>query len=210
MVPAAEIVHRTPNRLRLSIPMLKGNASYGARLGEALAEYPGIDKVRIDLITASVLVQGLTLDPPGLAEFGRSRELFNLERSHGPRSLAEQATRPVRSLSRQVRQLTGGDLDLPEMAFLTLLGVGIVQALRGNLPIPPWYTAFWYAFGIFSKTLMDRYSKSDLAPAQAQETTAGATDRPAVASNTKSPTEVPAPAAPLPPMVVAQKVSTPL
>lgn len=46
--------------------------------------------------------------------------------------------------------------DLPGMAFLTLLGVGIYQLVRGNFAAPPWYTAFWYAMGIFTKSIMEK------------------------------------------------------
>jgi hypothetical protein len=37
-----------------------------------------------------------------------------------------------------------------------LLGTGIYQIVRGNFGAPPWYTAFWYAFGVFTKSLIDK------------------------------------------------------
>jgi hypothetical protein len=57
-------------------------------------------------------------------------------------------------------QFTGGWLDLPGMAFLLLLGIGIYQIRRGNIGLPPWYTAFWYAFGVYTKSLVEKYIES--------------------------------------------------
>jgi len=45
------------------------------------------------------------------------------------------------------------------MAILSLLGLGLYQILRGNFRAPPWYTAFWYALGIFTKSLSDKGDK---------------------------------------------------
>jgi hypothetical protein len=46
-------------------------------------------------------------------------------------------------------------LDLPGMIFLSLLAVGLWELAIGNFKRPPWYTAFWYAFGLFSKAIFD-------------------------------------------------------
>ena len=40
--------------------------------------------------------------------------------------------------------------------FGVLLALGIYQISRGNFMAPAWYTAFWYAFGVLTKTLIDR------------------------------------------------------
>jgi hypothetical protein len=34
--------------------------------------------------------------------------------------------------------------------------VAVVEIMRGNFRMPPWYTAFWYAFGLFTKSMLDR------------------------------------------------------
>ncbi|MBI2875417.1 MAG: hypothetical protein HYY20_00890 [Candidatus Tectomicrobia bacterium] len=50
---------------------------------------------------------------------------------------------------KQVKSLTGGELDIPILAFLGLSGLGLFQILRGDLAAPAWHVAFWYALGIW-------------------------------------------------------------
>jgi hypothetical protein len=55
-------------------------------------------------------------------------------------------------IENKIEKVTGGSLDISEMAFLALLGAGIFQIGKGNLTAIPWYTAFWYALNIFLKS----------------------------------------------------------
>jgi hypothetical protein len=101
------------------------------------------------------------------------------------RAMALSVTAPLHSANRQIRQVTGWicpgrcfwrcwcsarsscfaatgarrrgipRVDLPGAVFLALLVFGAVELLRGNWRTPPWYTAFWYAFGLYSKSLID-------------------------------------------------------
>jgi hypothetical protein len=55
-------------------------------------------------------------------------------------------------------------VDLPGMVFLSALLIGLYELARGNFRPPPWYTAFWYAFGVYSKSLMDRRAETERSP----------------------------------------------
>jgi hypothetical protein len=57
-----------------------------------------------------------------------------------------------------LRTRTAGRLDLAEIAFLLMMGFGIFRLVRGKFSAPPWYTAFWYAYGI-SKILLKNREK---------------------------------------------------
>ena len=59
---------------------------------------------------------------------------------------------PFGSVSRRIRAFTGNAADLSGLAVLALLTVGVYQIARGNFGAPAWYTAFWYALGIFNKS----------------------------------------------------------
>ena len=59
---------------------------------------------------------------------------------------------PFASLSRRIRDFTGSAADLSGLAVLALLTVGVYQIARGNFGAPAWYTAFWYALGIFNRS----------------------------------------------------------
>ena len=63
--------------------------------------------------------------------------------------LAESLGLTDQSTNDKIKKLTGGDMDIAGIAFVTLLGLGIYQISRGNFIAPAWYTAFWYAMNIF-------------------------------------------------------------
>jgi len=60
------------------------------------------------------------------------------------------------SLNQKIQQVTSGRLNLTNGIFLALVIFGVSELIRGNWKTPPWYTAFWYAFGVYSKTLFDQ------------------------------------------------------
>jgi hypothetical protein len=109
-------------------------------------------------MTSSVLLTGKALNAGALRTYGRTRKLFSLRKCPGSpvRSLTEIVPARMQALDAGVRHLTGGKRDLPDILFLSLLLVAVVEILKGNFRMPPWYTAFWYAFGVFSKSMMDR------------------------------------------------------
>jgi hypothetical protein len=87
---------------------------------------------------------------------GAVKKLFEVAAvEKAERAMALSVTAPLHSANRQIRQVTGGRVDLPGAVFLALLVFGAVELLRGNWRTPPWYTAFWYAFGLYSKSLID-------------------------------------------------------
>ena len=56
------------------------------------------------------------------------------------------------ALNDRVREVTGEGFDLPGLALLALVVSGVYQIARGNFTAPAWYTAFWYALGLFGKS----------------------------------------------------------
>ena len=50
-------------------------------------------------------------------------------------------------------------MDLAGILLLFLLIAGMTEILRGKIQMPPWYTAFWYAFGIYklASVVKDRH-----------------------------------------------------
>ncbi len=47
-----------------------------------------------------------------------------------------------RAYDKDLKKISGGELDIPSLVFLSLLISGIWQIARGNLGMPAWYTAF--------------------------------------------------------------------
>jgi hypothetical protein len=171
MLPEAFIVHQITHRLRFKVQHHRGDHKAMARLAGEMAGYRKTVTVKTGVATGSVLLTGKAIDADALRNFGRSRKLFDLKLSPGlPASpLTKVIAGRMKGLDNGVRQLTYGMWDLPATLFMSLLLVAVVEIMRGNFRMPPWYTAFWYAFGLFTKSMLDRTdSTSSNDPADAE------------------------------------------
>ena len=130
-----------------------------SRVAKSLSQEGAVGDLAVNPRTASVLIKGSPIDPDHIMEVGNKNALFQLEASPPKvEPLFNKVATPFRDLGRSIDRFSGGELDLAGMAFLGLIAWGIIQLARGNLATPPWYVAFWYALGIFTKSLMDKPS----------------------------------------------------
>jgi hypothetical protein len=91
-----------------------------------------------------------------LGRFARSNELFDLRRrTRGRTPLFGHVAGTFAKYNNRLMQITGGQIDLPSLAFLSLIVSGVYQVVRGNITAPAWYTAFYYALGVFSHKKFD-------------------------------------------------------
>ena len=152
MLPDAHVCHRTPDRLRIKIPSRKGDEAYFSSLTAHFSGLPGIKSLQANPLTGSVLfISGI--EPRRIADHGETNQLFKL-RDVSPASgpLTHKVAGDFHKLNSQVKRYTGGEIDLPGLAFLGLVGAGFYQVLLGEFMAPAWYTAFWYATSILTKT----------------------------------------------------------
>lgn len=155
--PDAQAGHFTAERLRIRIPSRKRNVRYFDHLRDEFLEYGKFDRVEVNPVTGSILFTGRGLKIASIEEYARSRGLFELRgqgRSVVP--VTRKMIEPLGSLSSRLKRFTGGQIDLPGFIFILLLVSGLYEIVRGNFRAPPWYTALWYAFGVFTKSLADR------------------------------------------------------
>ncbi len=151
MFPEAYCIHRAAGRLRIKIPSEKGNKAYFAFVEEQLARCPLVTAAKSIPITGSVLLS-YSGEVPKIAEFAEKNKLFLLiSDKQNPGSVAQATITSYKALDAQIQKLSGGNLDLPHTAFVTLAGVGIYQIARGKIKAPAWHVALWYAFNIFLK-----------------------------------------------------------
>jgi hypothetical protein len=149
-IPAAYICHQSPQRLRIKIASRKGNADYFETLNAALTRLKRYDKLEVNTLTGSVLIVDEHIDVEDIATHGKTRNLFDLKDLTDSRSpMTTQLVSHLEDLNTNIRRLTTGNMDLAGILLLALLISGLIQLIRGNLQMPPWYTAFWYAFGIY-------------------------------------------------------------
>lgn len=154
MLPEAFVTHMTAGRLRIKIPSKKGERSYFSSLQERFSGLPGVQKIEVNPLTGSVLVRHSLsvkeLDLKVLSGYTEAGGLFKLGAPNGAeKPVSNKINGTFRRADEKVREFTKGELDLSTAAVLGLLGVGVVQMVRGKTAAPAWHVAFWYAFNIF-------------------------------------------------------------
>lgn len=156
LLPEVRLCHFSTGRLRIRIHRRRGDGAYFQALQEKLAAHFGYAAIATNPVTGSVLVEDVRVSPAEVASFGREAGLFKLDLAPRlPRGGVQNIISPLKTVDVNLRRITGGTLDVPSAVFVALVIFGVIEILRGNFKTPPWYTAFWYAFGVFTKTLMD-------------------------------------------------------
>jgi hypothetical protein len=149
-------------RLRIKIPSKKGDVSYFSALRERLSACPGVGEIRVNPQTGSALIS-YECDRKALVEFAGEKNLFLLRRSTPRRkTLFGNVAGTFQGYNQDLKKLTGGEVDIPSLIFLSLLISGIWQSARGNLAMPAWYTAFYYALGVFTRAQADDWDEGEV------------------------------------------------
>jgi hypothetical protein len=156
-LPTAHIGHRTRERVRIKILSRKGDEAYFSRVEKSFLEDGTVEGLEVNPRTGSILIKGSGTDLASIRSVGEKNALFQLQDpTEKVEPLSKKIAAPFRDLGRSIDHLSGGELDLAGVVFLGLIGWGVTQLARGNLTAPPWYVAFWYALGIFTKSLVDK------------------------------------------------------
>jgi hypothetical protein len=139
----------------------KGDESYFADLSDRLSNCPGVEAVTTNPYTSSVLVVH-DCQAEDIASFARHEGLFSLKRVTGRRtSLLQEVARTFQQYNRSLKKITGGELDISSLIFLSLVVSGVWQIARGNLTMPAWYTAFYYALGVYSGAQVEAFDEGE-------------------------------------------------
>jgi hypothetical protein len=161
MTPFARVIHSLPGRKRLKIDEKRGDEAYFMALEKELAECPDILTVEATPVTGTVLVHHRA-DDPDFLRYPIERELFHLDQnfpnqnlpaSHSLTPAAQVSTHP-KTAKRETNPGSSSGLNLRFLIFLGMTGMGIVQAIEGNIAIPA-VAAFWYALSILPGTNID-------------------------------------------------------
>jgi len=157
MLPEAYIQHRTEQRVRLRLPSKKGDATFFSEARKRLSNLQPPDTIEVNSLTGSILFCREAIDIDRICAYAEENDLFSvIQKVRSAKPLAQKIADPFAAVSRFIDHLSGGELDLATVLFLSMLGVGFYEILKGNFRRPPWYTAFWYAFGFLSKSIFDR------------------------------------------------------
>jgi hypothetical protein len=140
-------------RIRIRIPSKKGDGDFFVHLSDVLSDIAGIRHIETNPLTGSILFIH-DADTQQFLQHVRERGHFDLP-SRGQRGgqtyLSQKVAETYQDLNKKITTSTEGFANIPDIAFLGLLGLGIYQISRGNFTAPAWYAAFWYALNIFLK-----------------------------------------------------------
>jgi len=155
-LPTGKIVHLTSGRVRIRIEQKKNDPAFFKSLAENLKGISGVKAIRANPLTGSLLIEGYFSDVEQVTGLLKTNKFFRLEitKTDGT-PLRQKVYQSFTASNRFVKNRSRGELDLPVLIFLMLVGTGIYQLMRSEVRLPPWYTAFWYALGIFTKSLLD-------------------------------------------------------
>jgi hypothetical protein len=148
MLPVAALAHSARGRTRFRIAG-KHRPEDLRRIEERLRRAPGVETVKASPVTGTILVQHRA-PLHDLAEYAEREGIFRLDGGE-PKPLRDAIGERFRALDGQISTFSGGSLDLEALALLTLLGVGSVSLLRGQIAVPA-VTAFWYAAALLAAT----------------------------------------------------------
>jgi hypothetical protein len=146
------ISHVSKGRLRLKIPSKKRDVTFFTDLQKALSTVPGLDQVRANPVSGSLLIVHTQL-PDELASWVKTLTGLSPQKNKAVKSnsIYQMVSGTFQQVNKQVRGFTKEELDIPTLSFIALMAVGIYQISRKNFTAPAWYTAFWYALNIFLK-----------------------------------------------------------
>ena len=151
MTPRAYIVHQIRGRLRLRIRDRQNDYTYFESVRRELDLLPGVDEVRINPGTGTVLL--LHPEQPHEKLQGRLQRLGLFEIIEGPEP-STSVLEPVRSglamIDQALTESSGGRLDLRALSYIGLMAVTLLQIRRGQL-LGPAVPFLWQAFSLLDR-----------------------------------------------------------
>lgn len=148
-LPQARVCHFASGRLRVKIPEKRRDEAFFGTVRECLSSWDSIERVEVNPLTASVLVQFSNLAAL-FTDNALKNDLFEVDfdvlsaLGEPPQALTDHATAGLHKADETIRRWTAGAADLRSAVFVFLVGTGLVQVLRGNIAAPA-ATLFWYA-----------------------------------------------------------------
>ena len=152
MPAPAHVVSHTPRRVRIRVPSRRHDGEFFELAKVLFASLPGVESVEANPLTGSLLVHHDT-DLEAIAAHGLENDLFELA---APallgRPLPGRVTAAYSRANAGLKRATGGEMDIPSLALMALLGLGAYQIAAGELAAPPAHIALWYALAILWQT----------------------------------------------------------
>jgi hypothetical protein len=166
MIPEAIIKHHMTGRIRITIPTRKKDSVYFKNIQNRLRQVLSYHRITVSALTGSLIMEDENLEIEKVRIAAEKHALFTLKSAGLPartltaKTITERVAISIKSTNQNVSKISDGALDLFGVIFMFLLLLGFWELAIGNLKRPPWYTTFWYAFGLFSKTILDELNNA--------------------------------------------------
>lgn len=151
MMPNAHIVHQARGRIRLQVREKCKDPAYFEAVREQLEHQAGIDEVRTNRTTGSIILLHSLENNTELLERLRQLAIFEITACQKHDS---SAFTPLRSGLTGIEQLlrngTAGSVDLKTVAFIGMMGLTLHQILRGQV-LGPALPMLWNAFSLVNR-----------------------------------------------------------
>ena len=148
MIPDAYVSHQSFRRVRIKVPSKRGNETYFTQTSNSFKGCEGIETININPVTGSILFTH-TVDFRTIREYAEKRDLFTMKMNSSPPRFNSSLKTRFNNFDDRIKSFTGKEIDIPGIAFLTLMGLGVSQITAGKAQAMPWHAAFWYALNVF-------------------------------------------------------------
>lgn len=144
MTPRAQVAHHSPGRTRFKVPSKMGDRSYFLSVKNLLQKMAGVQFVRINPATASIVVFH-NLDLSQLMQ--GAEELGALQTVESPnngvvRENFESALHSAgQNINRDLKNVTGGEIDLQTVLAFGYFGLSLIQIRRKSFFPAAWVLA---------------------------------------------------------------------
>jgi hypothetical protein len=153
--PSGYIAHAIAGRTRLKFPAMQGDTEFFADISGKLSAIEGVDSVRDNPTTASVLILHADTDLEAIRTAIAKQALFEFDEAPNHAALSiEKVKQNFRVLDQGLRGASANELDSRLAIFLALVFAGLWQLRKGQI-LAPAATLFWYAW-----QLIDQNGKS--------------------------------------------------
>ncbi|MFH2093310.1 MAG: HMA2 domain-containing protein [Pseudomonadota bacterium] len=166
MTPTASIVHRLENRVRIRlVDQPPHPLDYFRQLEKKLKTHFGYQVIQINQRTGSLIFQDNHIDVDDIIRFAAKERLFKLTTPDkmAASRLAGVTRQHLARLNAGVLNLTGNQLDISGSVFLVLILHAFREIVRGNLTLPSWFTALWFASTLYNRDFQ-RYNQDFYGP----------------------------------------------
>ncbi len=141
----AYVVHELPERLRIRLPEHRNESGFFSALAEQIRQLEGVETVRTDALTASILIEHRTTEDALRASLSAEVGLELSSQPNRARYSLAPVTAAFSAINKRLRNASDGSTDLQAILFVVVVAIAIRQIIRGQIMVPA-VSLLWYAF----------------------------------------------------------------